>query len=102
MAWSWKGRDLPPDWPAIRKRILKRDDHQCTATMREGHRCPTTEGLEVDHIRDNGNHSDENLRTLCQWHHARHTAAQSHAAARARRAQISRRFRRTEQHPGLR
>lgn len=102
MAWSPRGRDLPANWPAIRQRVLKRDGHRCTATMNDGTRCVETERLEVDHIYDNGNHADSNLRTLCHWHHARHTAAQSHAAAKARRAQISRRFRRTEQHPGLR
>lgn len=102
MAWGAKGRDLPPEWPIIRKRILKRDGYQCTALMVDGSRCAETDALEVDHIESDTDHSDGNLRTLCHWHHARHTAAQSHAAARKRRAEISQRFRRREEHPGLR
>lgn len=102
MPWSSSTRraDLPSNWDAIRRRILARDSHQCTAMMRDGSRCPTTTGLEVDHIGDRRNHTDANLQTLCAWHHKRKTAGES-AAAR-RRSPRERRARPTEAHPGLR
>jgi 5-methylcytosine-specific restriction endonuclease McrA len=83
MAWTSRGRDLPPGWPAIRAAVLARDGHRCTAIRADGTRCPETTRLEVDHIGDRHDHRPANLRTLCHWHHAYRTAAQSHAARRA-------------------
>ncbi|WP_275462074.1 HNH endonuclease [Streptomyces noursei] len=102
MAWSSSNRraGLPSNWDTIRRRTLTRDGHQCTATMRDGERCPTTTGLEVDHIGDRADHTDTNLQTLCAWHHKRKTAGES-AAARRRRPR-ERRARPAEAHPGLR
>lgn len=95
MSWS-TGRHLPPDWPRIRERIKQRDGHRCTATLRDGSRCRERTRLEVDHIGDPNDHNDNNLRTLCHWHHAKRTAQQS---AAARRPVTQRRP--PEAHPGM-
>lgn len=53
-----------------RRRILGRDGHQCTAAP-NGHRCPTTTRLHVDHIvplANGGTNDDTNLTTLCDTH----------------------------------
>lgn len=42
-------------------------------TVRE--RCEER-ATDVDHIRDNGDHSMSNLRALCGYHHRRRTGAQ--------------------------
>ena len=94
MAWT-TGRRLPTTWPAIRRRILARDGHQCTWTQADGSRCPETTRLEVDHIDDPHNHDPANLRTLCHWHHARVTAAQFHHAKQTNRKPPA------AKHPGL-
>jgi len=95
MAWTSQGRDLPPNWQAIRRRILHRDGHRCTWTQNDGTRCPQTTRLEVDHINDPHNHDPANLRTLCHWHHAKRTAAQSAAAKQTNRKPQA------AKHPGL-
>jgi hypothetical protein len=67
--------------------------------MQDGSRCTETTELEVDHIGDPHDHSDENLEVLCSWHHKRKTAGES---ARARRRKPpERRGRPAEAHPGL-
>lgn len=91
MAWT-TGRNLPPDWPAIRRHTLHRDGHRCTWTQADGTRCRETTRLEVDHIGDPDNHTLANLRTLCHWHHARRTARQAADAKQQRPA---------PSHPGL-
>lgn len=93
MAWARQGRNLPANWQAIRRHILDRDQHRCTATQADGTRCRETTRLEVDHIDDPDNHTPANLRTLCHWHHAHRTAQQSAAAKQARRP--------APKHPGL-
>jgi 5-methylcytosine-specific restriction enzyme A len=98
MAWA-KGssRNLPPDWKTRTvPRILKRDGRQCTARLSDGTRCPQTTKLQVDHIGSRDDHHDGNLRTLCEWHHDRKTAAQGNKA-RKRVTQA----RPAERHPGL-
>ncbi|WP_405944744.1 HNH endonuclease [Streptomyces sp. NBC_00932] len=101
MPWSSSNRraELPPDWSAIRARVLARDGHQCRGRMRDGSRCPTTSGLEVDHIGDRHDHTDLNLQTLCSWHHKAKTRSESLAARRRRPP--DRRARPAESHPGL-
>lgn len=103
MPWSTSNRraELPADWDSTRRpRVLARDGHRCVARMRDGSRCPTTTGLEVDHIGDRLDHEDANLQTLCRWHHRAKTQGES-AAARRRRPR-ERRARPAESHPGLR
>lgn len=94
MAWQSK-RDLPPDWDTRRARILKRDGYQCR-WMTDGIRC-NRPANQVDHIGSKHDHSDANLRALCEWHHSKRTSAQGNAA-RKRVSQLHPK----EKHPGLR
>ncbi len=89
------GRDLPPGWAKIRRRILDRDP-DCTLEL------PGCSGqsTEVDHIGANDDHADSTRRGACHPCHTRRTAQQ--AAAGRRRAAASRpRLRPTKQHPGI-
>jgi len=96
MAWASRGRDLPSNWQAIRAAVLTRDGRRCTWLQANGARCAEITRLEVDHIGDPDDHRLANLRTLCHWHHARVTAAQSLAARR--RATTTPR---SSPHPGM-
>lgn len=99
MPWSTSDRRhrLPPDWDTIRRRILHRDHHTCTACG--GTRCGNR-NLQVDHIAPGDDHRDTNLTTLgddpC---HRQKSAAEGNDAQAARRAQ---RRRPAEPHPGAR
>lgn len=68
---------LPKGWYVIKKRIKERDAYRCTWIRSDGNRCYNTTELEVDHIGDPDDHSDDNLRTLCKGHHASRTGAQA-------------------------
>lgn len=94
MAWEGSNRraELPPDWPAIRKRILDRDSYRCR-WIQDGKRC-TERATDVDHRGDKHNHDDDNLRALCAPHHRRRTGQQAAAARPSIR-------RPAERHPGL-
>jgi len=101
---NWQGSDrrdrLPPDWDRIRKRVLRRDGYRCTHRDQYGDRCATP-ATDVDHIRPGDDHSDENLRSLCAWHHRKKSSSEG-AAARARvQWRNKKRFSRDEGHPGL-
>ncbi|WP_280837834.1 hypothetical protein [Micromonospora sp. A200] len=65
-----------------------------------GERCKEA-AVEVDHIRAGDDHSDDNLRAICEWHHGKKSGGEGGAALAAKRRQIDKRFRRTEEHPGL-
>ncbi|MFG2923896.1 hypothetical protein ACGFYA_20600 [Streptomyces sp. NPDC048305] len=43
----------------------------------------------------------ENLRSLCSYHHRIKSSQEGAAAKNAKRRAIEKKFRRTEQHPGL-
>lgn len=100
---NWENSDrrsrLPADWPAIRRRILKRDGYRCVL-VEDGLRCIGV-GTDVDHIIPNDNHADINLQTLCAFHHRKKSGAEGGAAYRAKVARNKRRMRRQERHPGL-
>ncbi|QES29195.1 HNH endonuclease [Streptomyces venezuelae] len=101
---SWSSSDrrfrLPPDWPQIRKRILRRDGHRCTARDNYGVRCAEL-ATDVDHIIPGDDHREPNLQSLCGWHHRVKSSREGGAAKAAVRRRHERRFRRTEDHPGL-
>lgn len=93
--------ELPPDWTAIRNRVLRRDGYRCRWILPSGKRCPrgrtTGHRLEVDHRGDPMNHSEANLQTLCVEHHARKTHGESKEARVLPPVE-----RRTEKHPSER
>lgn len=97
MSGRWAGSqrrtELPPDWPAIRARILDRDAHRCRGI--DGRPCgqPAT---DVDHIGDRHDHSPSNLQALCRDCHGRKSAREGNAARWAVRER-----RPVERHPGL-
>lgn len=100
---GWQGSDrkqrLPADWPAIRRRILKRDGYTCT-WFEYGARCPAR-ATDVDHKVAGDDHSDENLRSLCSEHHKRKSGREGAQAMHKQRRRNAAKFRRDEEHPGL-
>jgi hypothetical protein len=56
---------------ATRRAVFERDGERCTFSDAEGHRCPATTWLELDHVdpRARGGTDDfENLRVRCRAH----------------------------------
>lgn len=82
MTWAGSNRRerLPRNWPALRRRVIKRDDGQCTWRYSDGTRCEQP-GTDVDHITPGDDHALTNLRLLCSWHHARKSASEGGTAA---------------------
>ncbi|MEV0608111.1 HNH endonuclease [Polymorphospora rubra] len=103
MSGGWADSDrrthLPANWPHIRQRILTRDGHRCTA-LDNGTRCDLT-ATDVHHIGDRDDHSDDNLTSLCAWHHKQETTKEGQAARRAKAAERLAERRAAERHPGL-
>lgn len=98
MAWTNTTKHVPTP---LRQACLRRDGHQCTATMNDGTRCQQTTNLEADHIHGwtpGETLTVDMLQTLCTWHHKQKTARES---AEARRRNPPVQYRRREQHPGL-
>ena len=95
--WAGSARrsTLPGDWGERRQRILDRDRGRCQ--WREGGTLCGEHATEVDHVRRGNDHSDANLRALCDWHHGRKSSAEGNAA----RVRLSNK-RAPERHPGLR
>lgn len=107
MAWvdSNRKQELPSNWQALRKKILDRDNHECTWIERDENgilrKCGKPAN-QVDHKRRGNNHHPDNLRSLCEHHHARKSASEGNLASREKRAEIRKRFRKpTEVHPAL-
>jgi 5-methylcytosine-specific restriction enzyme A len=92
----WRTTPLPKGWPAIRRRVLRRDGHRCTALLADNTRCkePAT---EVHHLGSANDHRDEMLTAICAWHHKKETARQ----ANANKKRVTQRYPK-EPHPGLR
>lgn len=78
-AWegSTRSKRLPPDWPRIRRRILRRDPI-CKV-------CDDALSTEVDHIDDPDDHSDPNLQGICSPCHKDKTQQEARAAKRGER-----------------
>jgi 5-methylcytosine-specific restriction protein A len=98
MAWDTSDRRerLPDDWPKRRIRTLRRDGYRCRARDSVGVLC-NAPANQVDHIDPEGGDGDDNLRSLCRWHHSRKSSAEGAAARRPR----PRRERVPEPHPGM-
>lgn len=92
---SWRTAPRPRGWKTLRAQTLARDAHQCT-WIEDGERC-TSEGTDADHIGDPEDHTLDNLRTLCEYHHRKRSAIQ----ARAARGPLPSKERPTAPHPGL-
>ena len=100
---GWENSDrkarLPPGWAKIAQRVKDRDGWRCTKILPSGKRCPrgraTGHRLEVDHRVAGDDHRMENLRTLCEHHHAKKSAKEGLEAQRLPPIRL-----RTEQHPG--
>lgn len=88
---SRRRAELPPDWPAIRSRVLRDANYRCSK-----HGCPNR-ATDVDHTGDRDDHS--RLAALCSDHHKWKTSRQGVAQRRKLQAQ---RKRPPERHPGTR
>lgn len=98
-AWAASNRKetLPGNWRALRSAVFQRDGNRCVIIKASGRRC-WDRATDCDHIGDRDDHSIENLRSLCSWHHQRRSSQQGNAA-RAEKAKIL--LRPKERHPGL-
>lgn len=89
---------LPANWPTIRRRILRRDRHQCQVIKEDGTRC-LEYATDVDHKQAGDDHRDENLQAICSWHHRKKSSREGgQASAQAKRARAPR-GRPEEPHP---
>ncbi|ROQ27118.1 HNH endonuclease [Streptomyces sp. PanSC19] len=89
---STRRQRLPKNWASLRRRVIRRDGGQCTATYSDGRRCEQP-GTDVDHIVPDslgGSDALENLALLCTWHHARKSSAEGGRAAAATRVVTAR------------
>lgn len=89
MAWSTSTRRqrLPRSWPAIRRRILRRDGYKCTWIRVDTEQRCNAAANQVDHIDEQGPDEDWNLRALCFFHHQRRSSQQGGRASAAKRKQ---------------
>lgn len=98
MSGQWQGSTrkatLPPNWHALRKQILERDEHSCQ-WMTDGEPCGA-HATHVDHKHRKGGDAPSNLRALCAWHHNRKSSSEGHEAQTRHSTARPR-----EQHPGL-
>jgi hypothetical protein len=99
---AWQGSTrrstLPWGWyTRIRPRILARDREQCQWVREDtGEKC-LDHANQVDHKNQarNWDHSDDNLWSLCEYHHQRKSSSEG-GLAKAARARAAKR-----RHPGL-
>lgn len=88
MSGGWKGSDrrdrLPPDWPAIRAEVLRRDLYRCRWVLANGELCREM-ATDVDHIERDGGDGKENLQSLCGPHHAAKSSQEGNEARREKK-----------------
>lgn len=101
--WSDSNRRdrLPPDWPKIVRRIMRRDGRMCQWKLEDGETLCLAPASDVDHIKAGDNHADSNLRALCKRHHQFKSSQEGAQALAAKKRRIAKRYVRTEGHPGL-
>lgn len=90
---------LPKGWERTRRRVLRRDRWSCRWEVATGGPC-SEPANQVDHIVPTsmgGGEGDDNLQSLCEWHHNQKTGREASAFAHAKPP----RARPQEQHPGL-
>ena len=94
MGWesSTRRAELPKDWNARRRRVLKRDGGRCTWTI-DGVRCPA-KATDVHHAVAKDDHRLAALVSLCAEHHDLITKRQAAAAQPTMRHPV-------EAHPGV-
>lgn len=99
MAWETSDRRarLPANWNVLVAKVKERDGGRCTWKLTSGARCPRV-GTDVDHRKNNDDHSLRNLQLLCAHHHGKKTAREAWAGKRQKRQG---RQKRVEQHPGF-
>lgn len=101
---GWKNSNrrqrLPADWSKIRQRVFRRDGGRCVIPLEDGTRCPNA-ATDCDHIIPSGSHDESNLQSLCAYHHGVKSGQEGAAASNFKKAQVAKRFRREERHPGL-
>lgn len=102
---GWQNSDrrshLPSNWRALREQRFRMDGYRCTAIdPNTDERCPEP-AEECDHIGRRDDHRIHMLRSLCSWHHGQKTGRQGAAASNAARRSHHKKFRRTDDHPGL-
>lgn len=86
----------------VRDAALTRDGNQCTATQRDGTRCPETTQLEANEITrwyPGRIVTVNDVEILCHWHHARITHKQATSARGKTRTPSA--FHPRQRHPGL-
>ena len=100
MSGGWQNsnrvNELPRNWKQLRLQVLVRDGYQCTH-IDDYTRC-TQRATDVDHIEHGNNHSLNNLRSLCNWHHARKSSAEGNQSPNRQRETIRRP---QPAHPGM-
>ena len=75
---------------ATRRTVFERDGERCTFTDADGHRCPATTWLEIDHVvsrAHGGTNEPGNLRVRCRAHnqlHAEQTFSKVHVERKIR------------------
>jgi hypothetical protein len=80
-----------------RRAVFERDGERCTFTNADGHRCPATTWLELDHIEARargGTNEPGNLRVRCRAHnrlHAEQTFGKGHVERKIRESRYPRR-----------
>ena len=101
---NWEGSTrrsrLPKDWKQIRNRVFRRDGGRCMIRQLDGTRCPNA-ATQVDHILAGDDHRLENLQAICDQCHSTKSGREGAAASNRKKAQVAKKFKREERHPGL-
>lgn len=93
---SARKAELPSDWQRIRLRVLRKARYLCKHTDDRGVIDCTSPANQVDHIVPGNDHSEANLRALCEAHHKAKSSREG-VEAREKRGYNARR---PSRHPG--